>query len=72
MLSSLEWSKPFRDAESRRNATSISARNSPGALTFRGTRGLLTPIRRGERALSIDQFGDLSIDHIIAPATRAT
>jgi hypothetical protein len=28
-------------------------------------RALLTTIRRGERALYIDQFGDLSIDHII-------
>jgi hypothetical protein len=30
------------------------------------TRGLLTTIRRGERALSIDEFDDLSNDHIIA------
>jgi hypothetical protein len=33
-----------------------------------GTRGLLTTIRRGERALSIDEFGDLSNDHIVTSA----
>jgi hypothetical protein len=38
----------------------VQFRNSPGAPTF-GRRGLLTTIRRGERALSIDQLGDLSI-----------
>jgi hypothetical protein len=57
------------DAESRRDAAQI--RNSPGALAFRGTRGLLTTTRRGEPALSIDEFGDLSNDHISASATRA-
>jgi hypothetical protein len=55
----------IRDAESRRNAASISVRNSPGALAFAGGRGLLTTTRRGEPALSIDQFGALSIDHIV-------
>jgi hypothetical protein len=35
------------------------------------TRGLLTTIRRGERALSIDELNDLSIDHIIASAKPA-
>jgi hypothetical protein len=50
------------DAESRRDAAQI--RNSPGALAFWGTRGLLTTTRRGEPALSVDQFGKLSNDHI--------
>jgi hypothetical protein len=39
----------------------LRIRNSPGALALRA-RGLLTTTRRGEPALSIDQFGDLSID----------
>src|SRR5260370_22907497 len=35
-----------------------------------GTRGLLTTTRYDERALSIDELGDLSIDHNIASATQ--
>jgi hypothetical protein len=34
--------------------------NSPGGASLSGTRGLLTTIRRGERALLIDEFDDLS------------
>ena len=49
------------DTESRRNAAFSSVSEQSGALTFGGRRGLLTTIRRGERALSIDQLGDLSI-----------
>ena len=42
----------------------VRIRNSPGALALGGTRGLLTTTRRGEPALSIVEYGDLSIDHI--------
>ena len=38
--------------------------NSPGALTFGERRALLTTIRRGERALSIDRLRDLSIAYL--------
>lgn len=55
------WSTLFLDTESRRNAAFSSVSEQPRRASFRGTRALLTPIRRGERALSIDQFGDLSI-----------
>ena len=64
MLSSLREEHAVLDAESRRNAAFSSVRNSPGALAFIGGRGLLTTIRRGERALLIDEFGDLSNDHV--------
>jgi|ERR1700736_1877277 hypothetical protein len=47
----------------------LQFRNSPGALTFRGTRGLLITTRCDERDLSIDEFDDLSNDHIIASAS---
>ena len=47
-------------------------RNSPGALALGGTRGLLTTTRCDEPALSMDQLDGLSIEHIIASATRAT
>jgi hypothetical protein len=40
----------------------LRIRNSPGALTLGGTRGLLTTARRGEPDLSINESGDLSID----------
>ena len=40
----------------------VRIRNSPGALAF-GTRGLLTTIRRGERAFLIDELNDLSNEH---------
>ena len=66
MLSSLRVEHAVLDAESRRNAAFSSVRNSPGALAFIGGRGLLTATRCDERALSIDQFGDLSIDQINA------
>jgi hypothetical protein len=46
----------------------LQIRNSPGALALTA-RELMTTTRRGEPALSIDQFGDLSIDHIIASAS---
>jgi hypothetical protein len=49
------------DTESARNAAFSSVSEQPGALTFGERRALLTTIRRGERALSIDQLGDLSI-----------
>ena len=42
----------------------LRIRNSPGALAQ--AHGLLTTTRRGEPGLSIGQFGDMSIDHIIA------
>jgi len=45
--------------------------NSPGGASLSGTRGLLTTIRRGERALLIDEFDDLSNDHIIAFSATA-
>jgi hypothetical protein len=59
----------IRDAESHRTQLLFQFRNSPGALAFIGGRGLLTTTRRGEPALSIDQFGALSIDHIGASAS---
>jgi hypothetical protein len=39
----------------------LQFRNSPGAVALRA-RGLLTTTRCDEPALSIDQFGNLSID----------
>jgi hypothetical protein len=45
--------------------------NSPGGASLSGTRGLLTTIRRGERALLIDEFDDLSNDHIITFSATA-
>ena len=39
----------------------LQIRNSPGALTL-SARELLTTTRCNEPTLSIDQFGDLSID----------
>jgi hypothetical protein len=38
-----------------------SVSEQPRRANLRGTRGLLTTIRRGEWALSIDHLGDLSI-----------
>jgi hypothetical protein len=47
----------------------LQIRNSPGALALTARELLTTTTtRRGEPALSIDRFGDLSIDHIIATA----
>jgi len=65
MLSRLRVEHAARDTESRRNAALSSVSEQPRRASFRGMRALLTTIRRGERALYIDQFGDLSIDHII-------
>jgi hypothetical protein len=45
-------------------------RNSPGALAL-SARELLNDHSVKRAGVSIDQFGDLSIDHIIASATRA-
>ncbi len=56
------------DAESRRDAAQI--RNSPGALAL-NARELLTTTRCDEPTLSIDQFGDLSINRIIATGELA-
>jgi hypothetical protein len=49
------------DTESGRNAAFSSVSEQPRRANLRGTRGLLTTTRCDERALSIDQFGDLSI-----------
>ena len=43
-----------------------SVRDSSGALAFGGGAHFLRTIRRGERDLSIDEFEDLSNDHITA------
>jgi len=67
MLSSLGWSTLF-DAESRRNAAFTSDSEQPRRASPRGARRLLTTTRRSEPALSMDQFGNVSIDHIIASA----
>jgi hypothetical protein len=56
------------DAESRRNAASTSDSEQPRRASPYA-RELLTTTRRGEPTLSIDQFCDLSIDHIIASAS---
>jgi hypothetical protein len=45
----------------------LRIRNSPGALALRA-RGLLTTTRYDERALSIDEFDDLSIERVGAVA----
>jgi hypothetical protein len=50
------------DAESRRNAASTSDSEQPRRASPWRTRGLLTTTRRGEQALPIDEFGDVSID----------
>jgi hypothetical protein len=46
----------------------LQIRNSPGAPAL-SAREVLTTTRRGEPAFSLDQFGNLSIDHIIASAS---
>lgn len=60
----LGWSKLFSIPKAAGMQLLVRIRNSPGALALRA-RGLLTTTRYDERALSIDQLGDLSIDHII-------
>jgi hypothetical protein len=62
MLWTLGWSTLFSIPKAAGTQLLVQFRNSPGALTF-GRRGLLTTIRRGEWALSIDQLGDLSMHH---------
>jgi hypothetical protein len=59
------------DAESRRDAAFTSDSKLAPARWPLGTRGLLTTTRRGEPALSIDEFSDLSIDHTIATGELA-
>lgn len=49
------------DAESRGNAVCFRFGIVPGTLAL-SARELLTTTRRGEPALSIDQFGDLPND----------
>jgi len=71
MLSRFGWSKLFSIPKAAGMQLLLRIRNSPGALALRA-RGLLTTTRRGEPAPSIDELGDLSTDHIIASATRAT
>jgi hypothetical protein len=61
----------IRDTENRRNAASISVRNSPDAPAFTGAARILTTTRHGKPALSIDQLADLSIDHIIGDGVTA-
>jgi hypothetical protein len=57
------WAEhPILDAESRRNAAFTSDSEQPRRASPWGTRGLLTATRYDERALSIDELGDLSID----------
>jgi hypothetical protein len=63
MLSSLRVEQAVRDTESRRNAAFSSISEQPRRANLRGTRGLLTTIRRSERALLIDEFDGLSNDH---------
>ena len=67
MLSSLGWSNLFSMPKAAGMQLLLQIRNSPGALALTA-RELLTTTRRGEPTLSIDRFGDLSIDHIIATA----
>ena len=62
MLWSLGWSTLFSIPKAAGTQQLLGQfRNSSGALTFGERRALLTTIRRGERALSIDRLGDLSI-----------
>jgi hypothetical protein len=61
MVWGLGWSALFSIPKAAGTQLLVRFRNSPGALTFGERRALLTAIRRGERALSIDQLGDLSI-----------
>jgi hypothetical protein len=61
VLWSLGWSTLFSIPKAARNAALVQFRNSPGALTFGERRALLTTTRCNERALSIDQLGDLSV-----------
>ncbi len=42
----------------------LRIRNSPGALTLRATRGLLTTTRYAEPGVSIEESGDLSNDRL--------
>jgi hypothetical protein len=71
MLSSLRvWSTPSSMPKAAGMQLLVRFGNSPGGASLSGTRGLLTTIRRGERALLIDEFDDLSNDHIIASALR--
>jgi hypothetical protein len=56
------------DAESRGNAASTSDSEQPRRASPYA-RELLTTTRCGEPTLSIDQFGDLSIDQVIATAS---
>jgi hypothetical protein len=61
MLWSLGVEHAILDTESRRNAAFSSVSEQPRCANLRWSRALLTTIRRRERALSIDQLGDLSI-----------
>ena len=58
------------DTESRAGTQLLlQFRNSPDALTLRGTDGLLITTRCDERDLAFDEFDDLSNDQIIASAS---
>jgi hypothetical protein len=61
MLPSFGWSTLFSIPKAAGMQLLLRIRNSPGALALRA-RGLLTTTRYAERALSIDEFDDLSID----------
>jgi len=71
MLSSLGWSGYSRCPKLHGWQLLLRIRNSPGALALGGRADFDndSPRRAG---LSIDELGDLSIDHITASATRAT
>jgi hypothetical protein len=47
----------------------LQIRNSPGQPAFQG-RGLLTTTRRGERAVSINELGNLSINRALIRQNR--
>jgi hypothetical protein len=68
MLSSLGWSTLFAMPKAAGMQLLVRFGTAPARYSL-GTRGLLTTIRRGERALLIDELGDLSNDHIIASAS---
>jgi hypothetical protein len=61
MLWSLGWSTLFSIPKAAGTQLLVQFREQPRRANLRGFRALLTTIRRSERALSIDQLGDLSI-----------
>jgi len=71
MVSSLGWSKLFSMPNGGGVQLHLRIRNSPDALTL-GDAGLLTTTRRGEPGPSIEELGDLSIDHVVTTGELAS